>query len=86
MNNPTKDTKVWEWYVETYPTDELGIEIHKAVRFSDVFEALDNYRCVYELLTVYDSVVRERVFEGLVIVTGHTYREIYDKWLSAVNK
>ena len=83
MTKPTRNTKVWEWYLEKYPTDELGVEIHKAVRFEDVFEALDRCRCVYDLLNVHDSVVRERVFEGLVEVTGHTYSEIYDQWVMA---
>lgn len=84
MKKPTEKTKVRDWYVANYPTDELGTEINEDVTFYDTFKALDRYKDVYELLGVHDSIVRERVFEGLTNVMECPYGEIYDQWLMAV--
>ena len=69
--------------METYPSDELGEEIAENITFDDVFYTLDNYGDIYELIQVADSVIRERIFEKLCEVTGHTYEEVYNQWLRA---
>lgn len=76
-------TKVRTWYMEIYPSDELGEEINPYITFMDVFEALDNYKDIYEVIQVHDSVIRERIFEKLSEITGHTYEEVYNQWLRA---
>lgn len=76
-----ENTNIKGWYKSTFPTDELGDEIKSDLTFYDLFRAMDNYNCVYETLEVHDSIVRERVFEGLAIVMGVNYQYIYEQWL-----
>lgn len=72
-------TKIKEWYIKEYPTDELGVEIDDDVTFEDLFESLD--KNVYETLGVGDSIVRERVFDKLAKVMNVDYDYIYKQWL-----
>lgn len=76
-----EQTKIREWYLSAYPEDELGNEINPNATFNDVFECLDNYRDVYELIGVHDSLVRERIFEALSEIMNCDYDYIYDQWL-----
>ncbi len=76
-----EQTEVRAYYIDKYPTDELGEQIRMAVTFKDVFNTLDNRACVYDLLNVHDSLVRERVFEALSEVMGCEYDYIYSQWL-----
>jgi len=50
-------TEVRSYYMDKYATDELGTEIRMGITFNDVFNALDNRACVYDLLNVHDSLV-----------------------------
>ena len=77
----TENTKLKTWYIMKYPTDELGDEINPEATFGSLFRAMDNYEHVYHHIGVFDSFVREGIFEGLCEVTGHTYKEIHDQWL-----
>lgn len=79
MNN----INVKNWYVETYPTDELGQDINPKIEFTNVLNTLDNYSDIYDLIGVGDSIIRERLFQKLSEITGQTYTEIYDKWREA---
>jgi hypothetical protein len=72
-----------EWYLETYPTDELGLEINESVTFDGLFTVLDTYGDVYEFIGVSDSLMRERLFEKLSEIMGVTYDEVYSQWLMA---
>lgn len=74
---------VKNWYVETYPTDELGQDINPKIEFTNVLNTLDNYSDIYDLIGVGDSIIRERLFQKLSQITGQTYTEIYDKWREA---
>lgn len=76
-----EQTKIREWYLSAYPEDELGNEINPNATFNDVFEWLDNYREVYELIWVNDSIVRENVFSKLSEIMDCPYQYIYDQWL-----
>lgn len=74
---------VKNWYMETYPTDELGATINETVTFADVLETLKKHEDVYELLgDEVDSVIRERVFEELADLMNVKYRVVYDLWLN----
>jgi hypothetical protein len=77
----TKKTNVRSFYIEKYPTDEMGENITKHITFTDVFNCLDNYEHIYELIGVGDSLVRERIFESLANVMGVSYDYIYQQWL-----
>ena len=72
------------WYMSQYPTDEVGKTLNDDVTFQDLFDCLDNYKDVYELLGGdADSIIRERVFEKLAELTDYTYEDIYNQWLLA---
>ena len=73
--------KVKEWYVKTYPSDDMGQEIKEDVTFWDVFNALDAYQDVYEVIGAHDSIVRERIFGRLAELMSVAYDYIYDQWL-----
>lgn len=72
-----------EFYLNNYPTDELGNEIHTKATFIGLFEVLDTYKDVYEYIGVHDSIIRERIFEKLANEMGVDYNEIYNQWLLA---
>ena len=72
-----------EFYVNAFPTDELGPEINSQATFEGLFYELDNYGDVYEYIGVGDSIVRERCFERLSEIMGVTYDEVYSQWLMA---
>ncbi len=74
------DTKLKEYYMAKYSTDELGQEIKDNLTFTDLFECLDNYQCVYDFINVDDSIVRERLFQALSIVMKCDYDYIYQQW------
>ena len=72
---------VKEWYKGEYPTDNLGDRIKEDTTFYDIFYALDNYKDIYDIIGVTDSLVRERIFEKLAELMGVDYDYIYDQWL-----
>jgi len=69
-----------QFYLKSYPTDELGVEINSEATFGLLWAAIRG-GCVYEYIGVFDSVIRERVFEKLSELSGHTYDYIYEEWL-----
>ena len=77
----TKETKVRDWYIIFYPYELLAKEINPTVTFEDVFEALDKRKCVYKLLDVYDSLIRENIFAELSTIMKVSYEYIYNQWL-----
>lgn len=74
------------WYMKTFPTDELGAEIDKRISLLDVYEKLSKGVDAYKIIGVNDSVVRERIFEKLSKVLGLDYDVIYNMWESVVNE
>ena len=72
-----------EFYLNEYPTDELGVEINKDATFVGLLWMLQTKpRDVYDFLGVYDSIVRERVFEELSKQLRLSYTTIYEMWLN----
>ena len=74
------DVKLRNWYMENFPTDELGNDINPDATFQDLLDALEFWWDVYEIIGVGDSVIRERLFAGLAEITGVNYDCIYEKW------
>ena len=72
-----------EYYMENYPTDELGVEINPEATFTGLYTVLRISGEVYEYIGVGDSLIRERCFERLAEITGVSYDEIYSKWVVA---
>jgi hypothetical protein len=72
-----------DWYVNEYPTDEMGEDINAEATFEGLFKIMDNYKDVYEYIGAYDSIIRERIFEKLAEIMGVDYDYIYSQWLIA---
>ena len=72
-----------EFYLENYPSDELGNEINENASFVGLLWTLHSKRDVYPLLGITDSVVRERVFEELSKQLRLSYTTIYEMWLKS---
>jgi hypothetical protein len=74
-----------EYYLENFPTDELGNEINPTATFDGLVRVLNNYEDVYEYIGVSDSLIRERVFWNLSEITTTEYSVIYDLWLESAD-
>ena len=81
MYDEALSTFLKDWYLKTYPTDELGEELNSRATFYDLFEALDNYQDIYNLFGINDSIIREIVFKKLSDIMECPYEEIYNQWL-----
>ena len=75
-----------EFYVKNYPSDDLGIGINPEATFDGLVQTLNNCHDVYEYLYVYDSIIRERLFEKLSLILNCEYEVIYQRWLSPIKK
>lgn len=69
------------WYLEAYPTDDLGEDLNEEATFKDLIVALKNGIDIYDVLGVSDSIIRERFFEKLAEIEQVTYDAIYNQWL-----
>ena len=69
------------YYVSKFPTDDLGNGINPKATFAGLLNQLFIGGDVYEYLYVYDSIVRERVFEQLAEQLGLGYEYVYKLWL-----
>lgn len=63
-------SNVREWYLHTFPTDDLGKDIAADVAFSDLYGR--KFTEIYEILGIEDSVIRERVEDQLREITSPT--------------
>ena len=63
------------FYQAYYPSDEMGEEI----RTESTFEGLlENINKPYDYIGVFDSIVRERLFDHLATLKGVGYDSIYN--------
>jgi hypothetical protein len=76
-----KRLKIKNWYLKTYPTDDLGKEIKDNLSFWSLYTLMSQRYNVYSVLQVSDSLVRERVFQKLSEILGVEYDYIYKMWL-----
>ena len=76
-----KTMNIKKYYTERFPDDELGNEIKDDVTFLGLLDILFRNLDVYDYVGVGDSLVRERVFEGLSQYSSLDYSFIYDLWL-----
>ena len=74
-------TKIRDFYMAAFPTDELGKDINGYATFQDAYECLQVGFNFYVFLGVNDSIVRERVFDALATLMGCPYEHIYYQWL-----
>jgi hypothetical protein len=71
-----------QFYLENYPSDELGAEINPNASFAGLLNQLIIDGDVYEYIRVGDSLIRERLFEGLANELGTSYDYVYDLWMN----
>jgi hypothetical protein len=71
-----------EFYLENYPTDELGLELNETPTFSGLLNQLITSGDVYRYIGVADSVIRERLFERLAKELNVKYEYVYNLWLN----
>ena len=83
-----QNTKIKEWYAHAYPNDDIVAKMRDDVTFLDLFDTLDNYGNVYELIfkTGGGSIVRERCFEKLAEIMKCDYDYIHAQWLNSVGE
>lgn len=82
-----ENSKVKEWYLRVYSTDECGEYIDENITFYDIFYALDRHKDIYDTIGgknsfEIDSIIRERIFIKLAEIMGCPYDYIYNQWLS----
>ena len=70
-----------EFYLNNYPTDELGAELNEKATFDGMLNTLLYSKDVYEYLGVYDSLVRERLFAAAAERLKKPYEYVYNLWL-----
>jgi hypothetical protein len=71
-----------EFYVKNYPSDDMGDGINPTATFAGLLNQLIIGGDVYEYLNVYDSIIRERLFEGLANELNVKYEYVYNLWLN----
>jgi len=71
-----------EFYVKNYPSDDMGDGINPTATFAGLLNQLIIGGDVYEYLNVYDSIIRERLFEGLAEELNVKYEYVYNLWLN----
>jgi hypothetical protein len=72
---------VREYYVNKYPTDDMGDGINPTATFAGLLNQLIVGGDVYAYLYVYDSIIRERLFERLAEELNVKYDYVYDLWI-----
>lgn len=73
--------KIREFYLEAYPSDDMGNDINPNATFAGLLNQLIVSGDVYAYLYVYDSIVRERLFEKLAEELEVSYEYVYNLWL-----
>lgn len=76
-----KRLKIKNWYTKSYPTDDLGKEINDQISFWELYTYMSQGFDFYPVVNVYDSLVRERVFQKLSEILEVEYDVIYKMWL-----
>lgn len=83
-NENTLETNVRNWYINEYPTDELGENLPEAITFQDYADYLNSGKDIYKLMgQVADSIIRERIFIELADIMNVSYKKVYNNWLYA---
>ena len=74
--------KIKEFYLNAYPTDELGLELNENATFVGLLNCLYEGNDVYDYIGEGDSLIRERLFEKLAQDLGSSYDYVYNMWLN----
>ena len=71
-----------DFYLNNYPTDELGVELNEKATFAGLVTILFGDMDVYDYIGVGDSLVRERLFSELANQLNTSYDYVYSLWLN----
>jgi hypothetical protein len=71
-----------EFYLANYPSDDMGDGINPTATFAGLLNQLIIGGDVYAYLYVYDSIIRERLFERLAEELNVKYDYVYNLWLN----
>jgi hypothetical protein len=71
-----------DFYLNNYPTDELGVELNEKATFAGLVTILFGDMDVYDYIGVGDSLVRERLFSELANQLNASYDYVYNLWLN----
>lgn len=73
--------KIKVWHSMKYPDDKLAKEMDDEITFGNLWKGMKAGKDVYEMLGVYDSLIREHVFSELAKRMNAKYETVYNKWL-----
>lgn len=76
-----ENSKIKDWYIKEYSSDDLGKELNDESTFKDLLIAILNGNDVYSVLGVGDSIIRERAFAKLSKINGKGEQWAYNNWL-----
>ena len=79
--NPNPMT-IREFYLEVYPTDDLGLELNETPTFAGLLNQLIVDGDIYRYIGVSDSVIRERLFERLADELEVNVDYVYNLWIN----
>lgn len=80
-----KNEIIKSWYKKNHPSDEAVEDLRDQITFSELFVCLVDRKDMYELMGEnIDSVIRERLFEGLATAMNYTYDNIHNLWMVSV--
>ena len=71
-----------QFYIENYPTDELGVELKDDTNFTGLLNELITNNDIYGYIGVGDSIIRERLFMELSEILKCSYDYVYNLWLN----
>jgi hypothetical protein len=74
--------KIREYYLEAFPTDELGTELNEIPTFAGLLNQLIVGGDIYQYIGVHDSIIRERLFERLAEELEVGYDYVYNLWMN----
>jgi hypothetical protein len=74
--------KIREYYLEAFPTDELGTELNETPTFAGLLNQLIVGGDIYQYIGVHDSIIRERLFERLAEELEVGYDYVYNLWMN----
>lgn len=74
------------FYRNKYKSDEVGHYINPDLTFAELWERMKDGEDAYQLISVNDSLVRERIFTELASRIYSSYNEVYSIWLNKGTK
>ena len=74
--------KIKQFYLNNYPTDELGVELNENANFTGLLNELVTNNDIYGYIGVGDSIIRERLFTKLSEILKTPYDYVYNLWLN----